>query len=96
MIAEQNKLSAKAGNALDSTPNLASKLQALYGTDGTNKASGKLGGLADLLGVDSETLNSELQGPNSTNVRQLLQQAAILKSMQSSSESSGNLFDTTA
>jgi hypothetical protein len=97
-IAEQNRLSTNAATTTDgSTANVLSKLNALYGSDNTNKASKSLDDVAGVLGTDSTTLTEQLQGPNASKVKELMSQAALLKSFESANgTSSGNVFDTTA
>lgn len=100
-IAEQNRKSASAATSTSSTDsgNILSRLNALYGSDSTNQAaaSSALTDTASMLGTDSQTLTKELQGPNASKVKELMDQAALLKTFENSNgTSSGNLFDTTA
>jgi hypothetical protein len=98
-IAEQNRKSASAAASTSSSDanNVLSRLNALYGSDGTNQAKNSMDDVAGLLGVNSDTLTSELQGPNASKVKELMGQAALLKTFENSNgSSSGNLFDTTA
>jgi hypothetical protein len=99
-IAEQNRLSTKGSSSVESgATNVLSKLNALYGSDGTNKANSSLDDVAGMLGVDSDTLTKQLQGPNAGKVKELMQQAALLKTFQGlddGSSKSGNLFDSKA
>jgi hypothetical protein len=102
-IAEQNRLSTKKNQVSSSGEaggaNVLSKLNALYGSDGRNKATSSMDDVAGMLGVDSETLTRQLQGPNAGKVKELMQQAALLKTFQGlddGSSASGSLFDTKA
>ena len=98
-IAEQNRLSTNkvASNDVSPANNVLSKLNALYGSDGANKATSSLDDVAKVLGVDGETLATGLQGPNASKVKELMSQAALLKTFQGlNGGASGNVFDTTA
>lgn len=96
-IAEQNRLSVKTPKTAEGNNELASKLNALYGSDSRNKATTGVADVASLLGVNKETLTEELQGPNSAKVKELMRQAALLKAFQGMDGSaSGNVFNTTA
>ena len=99
-IAQQNQKSkiSATPDAGSSTNDVLGKLNAMYGSDGVNKAANakQLEGVAGLLGVDTETLTSGLQGKNAAKVNELISQASLLKSMNAadSGSSSGSLFDS--
>lgn len=97
-IAQQNQKSAFSGSGADKANSgaelLSAKLNEMYGSDGSNKAGTRTERLAARLGVDAETLLTQMQGKNAAKVNELVSQATLLESLDSGESTPGTLFDS--